>query len=282
MALKKITVSRSNLPPLVTKSIGTSQFIEILPVEFISDYNGAAAFLITIPGEYKFYTNNIVFINRNKSEEEFTAQVISDVEGFKKILGVLPTTTLEDGSKLSQFYVEAPADANTESIPSILYVSAIPEQYYIRYRVVSEDLNKVSHWSPIYALSGLPQEIENLGNMVVDYNPINDLLTVNWDMPSAATNTQNFDVYVAWGSGPNSVGSFYYYATIAGNNINIPLGAPFDENGVGGRGSIEIIDIESVMISVQVSTLPKKRRVSSLTIAKTQNPYPINVASSSW
>jgi hypothetical protein len=98
--------------------------------------------------------------------------------------------------------------------------------YQIRYRVVSEDKNRTSHWSPIYKVGETSTfeevgfNIENIAGTSIPHNVIiNDvahLAGISWTMPALLitnpTNEEkilqekqasikNFDIYVQWKTG---------------------------------------------------------------------------------
>jgi hypothetical protein len=100
-------------------------------------------------------------------------------------------------------------------------------EYYVRYRVVTSDKRKVSHWSPVFVLSG--------GSLYSTLNSVNvsvsaSAVSVNWNVINTL-NISQFDVYVAYGSGSGTVTftsptGFQYYGTVSANNIYIPKPTP--------------------------------------------------------
>lgn len=95
------------------------------------------------------------------------------------------------------------ADANIKKL-RILKSSLPPidhdtEQYNIRYRVISEDRNRVSHWSPIYNSNGLTVE-SYTGSLSI--SP--EIITAVWKEESMADLEADelFDVFVKFDSGP--------------------------------------------------------------------------------
>ena len=76
-------------------------------------------------------------------------------------------------------------------------------------------------------------------------------MTVSW-VTEPSINPTSYDVYVAWGSSPGSVGLAEYFATVSANTTIIPIPA--------GRVSAQIW--------IQTMSVPRAR-LDSITIAAT-------------
>lgn len=107
------------------------------------------------------------------------------------------------------------------------------QTYILRYRIVSEDRNRTSHWSPYYYI-GAPSATSIQFSVSVDST--NKSIMVIWT-PSANT-INNFDVYINWN---NSGWKFIRNTTSTVFAINY-------EN-----------DVSSFKIAVQTPTFPKER-----------------------
>lgn len=96
-------------------------------------------------------------------------------------------------------------------------INSDTDKYIVRYRIVSEDRNRFSHWSPQYLIDPLPIQIdEDAGINVVQTGTF---LTVTWD-----ENTYDrYDVFVSWGSEAGSVGLPEYFTTVSGQFVAIPI-----------------------------------------------------------
>lgn len=106
------------------------------------------------------------------------------------------------------------------SLPAI---NANTEQYVVRYRVVSEDRNRLSHWSSQYLIGANPTEVVESNIVTVG----NGFITINWDIADN-DGSALYDVYVAWGSTNNtSVGTPEYFGTLSGSvaTVAIPAGS---------------------------------------------------------
>lgn len=125
-------------------------------------------------------------------------------------------------------------------------VTATYGNYIVRYRIVSEDRNRLSHWSPQHVLS--PVSRASVDDEGIFVQAANGTLSATWDVPANST-LQDFDVYVAWGTGVTQVdvnegvGSYTYQATVSGNFFSMP---------------IPNVGYTRVSVSIQTRTYPRK------------------------
>lgn len=117
-------------------------------------------------------------------------------------------------------------------------IGKILGKYVVRYRIISEDRNRLSHWSPSYILETTPlSEIQHK----VSKDTSNEAVEVFWTPPSTL-GLNLLDVYVKWGSADwqyaTNLSSTYY-------KVSIPNEAT------------------SVQIAVQVPTKDKVRSTSA-------------------
>lgn len=126
-------------------------------------------------------------------------------------------------------------------------INADTDQYIVRYRVVSEDRNRFSHWSPQYLIDPLPIVVEEDTGITVAQT--GTFLTVTWE----ESTYDRYDVFVAWGSSPGSVGLLEYFTTVSGQFVAVPI-----------RTSETT---EAVKVLVQRVTQPK-RVVDSMVVAE--------------
>lgn len=109
-------------------------------------------------------------------------------------------------------------------------------KYIIRYRVVSEDRNRISHWSPQYKINA--PTIQTVNHSIAVDSATNVIRLV-WDQ---VKDISAYDIYVKWDSG-----SWEYL-------------------GVSNTNSYSCLikqSSTSVMFAVQVPTFPKTRFTSS-------------------
>jgi hypothetical protein len=109
-------------------------------------------------------------------------------------------------------------------------------KYVIRYRIVSEDRNRTSHWSPQYKVSAPSLQAVNHS---ISVNSTTNVINLVWDQVS---DISGYDIYVKWDSG-----SWEYLGTSNSNSYSCLI-----------KNSST-----SVMFSVQVPTFPKNRFTAS-------------------
>jgi hypothetical protein len=120
-----------------------------------------------------------------------------------------------------------------KNLPSI---SGINNKYIVRYRIVSEDKNRTSHWSPQYKV-GVPT-IATI-NHSISVDSAAKVIRLVWDQ---VPNISGYDIYVKWDSG-----SWEYIGVSVTNTSStlIKTGA------------------SQVMFAVQSPTFPKIRFTAS-------------------
>jgi hypothetical protein len=127
------------------------------------------------------------------------------------------------------------ADAGIKKVTvlksDIKTISGNEQGYVVRYRIISEDKNRSSHWSPQYKLSAAPQTTINYSiNVDNTYNTA----TVVWQN---VPDIKEYDIYIKWDNTTwnyvTSVATTSYAALTTGHN--------------------------SIQLAVQVPTFPKAR-----------------------
>jgi hypothetical protein len=100
--------------------------------------------------------------------------------------------------------------------------------YVVRYRIVSEDSNRFSHWSPIYLVR--PNYIYERpeGKEFEDFfvNLENSLVSVVWDPVTVKNNltqeeigkADEYDIWIRWGE--DNTGNWLLFKTVEGNDIS--------------------------------------------------------------
>lgn len=106
-------------------------------------------------------------------------------------------------------------------------------QYVLKYRFISEDKNRVSHWSPVYKIIAEDTPSEILNSMIIDSE--NRIINLTWEPQQ---DIEEYFIYVKW----NNSGWQYYSKT---NQTNYSI--------------VYSPDKESVKIAVQVKTIPLER-----------------------
>ena len=127
------------------------------------------------------------------------------------------------------------------SLPTI---NSVTEKYDVRYRIISEDKNRTSHWSPIITID--PQYTYVPGNITIVSSGIT---TVAWDTVTIKIGTQvirqaqDYDIWVKW-SKAAGLGDWNYVQRISGNSINLVHPTTFYINGVDQAQTPNRVTIE--------------------------------------
>jgi hypothetical protein len=110
---------------------------------------------------------------------------------------------------------------------------SVPTQgYTLRYRVISEDRNRTSHWSPVTNI--IPNYTYNEGE--IDFFKQGNIVTSTWDSvtvesdSSIIENTTEYDVWVRYDKDDN--GDWVYKQRVAGNSISTVHPSTYTINGV--------------------------------------------------
>jgi hypothetical protein len=118
---------------------------------------------------------------------------------------------------------------NQDDLPTI---NSITEKYDVRYRIVSEDKNRTSHWSPIINID--PQYTYVSGNISIVSSAIT---TVAWDTVTVKIGNnvirqaKDYDVWVKWSKAPGD-GDWNYIQRVSGNSISLVHPSTFYINGI--------------------------------------------------
>lgn len=208
--IKKIIIPQASLPPVSIIS---------LPVATVASATSAIS-----------------------SRTYVTAQPHNLIDGdLVEIIDTVPTSYQATSAAVdvitpTTFSIAGPATGDFVSGGLIKKVSP---QYVVRYRVISEDRNRVSHWSPQYLIA--PKALDIAQYYDIDIAYADSFISVTWEQPDPTT-LQSFDVFVAWGSAVGSVGLPEYFATVAGNFVIIPKPA---------------VAAQSVRVTIQSLSYPK-------------------------
>lgn len=94
------------------------------------------------------------------------------------------------------------------------------EQYVVRYRIISEDRNRVSHWSPQYYVPITAPSVESI--YAVDIVQTQGSIVASWDLDNDSEILSS-DIFVAWGTAHGSVGAYTYHSTITGTTVTLAI-----------------------------------------------------------
>lgn len=107
------------------------------------------------------------------------------------------------------------------------------KKYVLRYRFISEDKNRTSHWSPVYKIIAEDTPEEILNSIIIDTN--NKVINLAWEPQSSI---QEYFLYVKWNNG-----EWQYYAKTPQTNYSIV----YDSSKT------------YINVAVQTSTIPLER-----------------------
>lgn len=107
------------------------------------------------------------------------------------------------------------------------------KKYILRYRFISEDKNRTSHWSPVYKIIAEDTPEEILNSIIIDTN--NKVINLAWEPQSSI---QEYFLYVKWNNG-----EWQYYAKTSQTNYSIV----YDSSKT------------YINVAVQTSTIPLER-----------------------
>ena len=144
------------------------------------------------------------------------------------------------------------ADAGVKK--AIIAKSSLPplngsnQSYILRYRIITEDKNRTSHWSPRYTLfaGGISTIPSDQRSIAVSGTGTTRTITAVW-IPPTSLGINNFDIYVKTNLGA------YEYKTTVSTTTYATIASVGDQVG----------------IAVQVPTYPKTRFTSATLFEET-------------
>ena len=106
------------------------------------------------------------------------------------------------------------------------------EGYSVRYRIVSEDKNRTSHWSPTFLIQPNYTFVANN----ISFNKNGSIAQQAWDAVSILKNgnqirkASEYDIWVKWDRSDG--GDFVYLERIQGTSVSFPIPETYTINGV--------------------------------------------------
>jgi hypothetical protein len=129
-----------------------------------------------------------------------------------------------------------------ESLPPIKVIDSSRIGYYTRYRIVSEDRNKTSHWSPVYLLT-VPYKFRRPGNSPLELDNFlvekvsSGIVDIAWE-PVEVWNGNNFirkaisyDIWLRW-SKNGSNGDWLYQERASNTSLVVLVPETYSIGGV--------------------------------------------------
>ena len=106
------------------------------------------------------------------------------------------------------------------------------EGYVLRYRIISDDKNRVSQWSPINIIQ--PNYTYVAGSIA--FNKAGDVASLAWDSVSIQIDgneirkAHEFDIWLKWHRSDN--GDWIYKQRIDGGSISLPIPSTYTIDGI--------------------------------------------------
>jgi hypothetical protein len=111
-------------------------------------------------------------------------------------------------------------------------INSVTEGYEVRYRVISEDKNRTSHWSPIFLVQ--PEFTYVPGT--IHHTKAGDVSTVAWNSVEIKKGlilikeAMTYDVWVRWDRGDS--GDWQYRSRVDTSSISLITPATYTKNSV--------------------------------------------------
>lgn len=122
-------------------------------------------------------------------------------------------------------------------LSSLPPLSAETEGYSLRYRIVSSDKNRTSHWSPVYLIQ--PDFTFNSGTIV--FHKAGNIATIVWDSVEitkiydgdtySIRKALEYDIWVRWDRGGGD-GDWLYKERIETTSLSVPIPNTWTIDGV--------------------------------------------------
>lgn len=125
--------------------------------------------------------------------------------------------------------------------------------YVVRYRIISEDKNRISHWSNSYTV--LPNYDFITGSVIVTKQ--GSLASIIWDTvkinkdDSFIRDASRYDLWVKWGKDGN--GDWLYKERTYGTTINLPIPTTYTVDGVVQGSAPNELSIEIFLEGVPIT-----------------------------
>lgn len=115
-------------------------------------------------------------------------------------------------------------------------ISSITEGYSLRYRIISSDKNRISHWSPIY---NIDPDYTFVTGSTLNHNNSNDINNVVWGQVSITKSgttmsvAKQYDVWLKWNKNTDGTsGDWIYQQRTETNSIVLQTPSTYTINGV--------------------------------------------------
>jgi hypothetical protein len=127
------------------------------------------------------------------------------------------------------------------------------EGYTVRYRIISEDRNRKSHWSPVTSI--IPEYVFDEGD--IDFFKQGNIITSTWDAVSIKKgttlieNANEYDVWIRYDR--NDGGDWIYKQRVTGTSISTVHPATYTKGGVVQGSAPNKYSIEVYLKGIPIS-----------------------------
>jgi hypothetical protein len=100
-------------------------------------------------------------------------------------------------------------------------IDSLTERYEMRYRLITENRNRISSWTPIFSVD--PEFEYVVGN--IDISKSSNVVNISWDTVEIMKenniigNVNNYDIWIRWEK--TYIGDWIYKERVLGNFANI-------------------------------------------------------------
>lgn len=159
-----------------------------------------------------------------------------------------------------------------ENLPAPSILSDGTYGYVVRYRVISEDQNRFSAWSPIQIVRPqyvfIRQNNKNIDQFVIEPNL--GYVNIIWDPVDVydqnneyVVNTASeYDLWIKWGISGDGV--FLYRERIVGNSATIPIPTQYNDTA----NSVVSVPPEEISVEIYIPGSPISRSTDNLLVYK--------------
>ena len=133
-------------------------------------------------------------------------------------------------------------------------VSSITGEYSVRYRIISEDKNRVSSWSSVYSVDPNYTYVPGKINIASSSGVVN----VTWDAVTIKIGTnvirqaKDYDIFVKWGKS-DGLGDWNYVERIATNSTSFVVPDTFFIDGVDQSFTPNRVTVEVYLVGEPVT-----------------------------
>lgn len=111
-------------------------------------------------------------------------------------------------------------------------INSVTEGYEVRYRIISEDKNRTSHWSPIFLVKPTFTYVSG----TIHHTKAGDVSTVAWNSVEIKKGSTlikealSYDVWVRWDRGDS--GDWSYRSRVNTSSISLITPSTYTKNGI--------------------------------------------------